>query len=85
MRNNSPGASTQTVRREDYNRLDIRVTCILQPHGPTNEISQSVGLRQGKQQAVACAILRRHHPRPASRAIPAIAADVPNPYQLHQL
>ena len=71
----------QTVNREEYRRLDNRVTCILQQHWPTNEISQWVGLLKGKQQAVACAILRRRHPRPASLALPAIAAEVPNPFQ----
>jgi len=39
------------------------------------------GLLQGKQQAVACAILRRRHPRPALLALPAIADEVPNPFQ----
>lgn len=73
--------SKQTVSREEYRRLDNRVTCILQQRWPANEISQWVGLLQGKQQAVACAILRRRHPRPASLALPAIATEVPNPYQ----
>ena len=36
---------------------------------------------RGKQQAVACAILRRRHPRPSLLALPAIAAEVPNPFQ----
>ncbi|WP_019445403.1 MULTISPECIES: hypothetical protein [Aeromonas] len=38
-------------------------------------------LLQGKQQVVAYAILRRRHPRPASLALPAIADEVPTPYQ----
>lgn len=73
--------NTQTVSREEYRRLDNRVTCILQQRWPANEISQWVGMLQGKQQAVACAILRRRHPRPAQLALPAIATEVPNPYQ----
>ncbi len=74
-------SSKQTVSREEYRRLDNRVTCILQQRWPANEISQWVGMLQGKQQAVACAILRRRHPRPAQLALPAIATEVPNPYQ----
>ena len=73
--------NNQTVSREEYRRLDNRVTCILQQRWPANEISQWVGMLQGKQQAVACAILRRRHPRPAQLALPAIATEVPNPYQ----
>ncbi|WP_324037663.1 hypothetical protein [Aeromonas dhakensis] len=73
--------NTQTVSREEYRRLDNRVTCILQQRWPANEISQWVGMLQGKQQSVACAILRRRHPRPAQLALPAIAAEVPNPFQ----
>ncbi|BBQ51251.1 hypothetical protein WP2S18C03_03320 [Aeromonas veronii] len=73
--------NTQTVSREEYRRLDNRVTCILQQRWPANEICQWVGMLQGKQQAVACAILRRRHPRPAQLALPAIATEVPNPYQ----
>ncbi|MFM4919960.1 hypothetical protein ACEUCL_19625 [Aeromonas dhakensis] len=71
----------QTVSREEYRRLDNRVTCILQQRWPANEISQWVGMLKGKQQSVACAILRRRHPRPAQLALPAIAHDVPNPHQ----
>ncbi|NME02811.1 hypothetical protein [Aeromonas sp. DNRA1] len=71
----------QTVSREEYRRLNNRVTCILQQRWPANEISQWVGMLKGKQQAVACAILRRRHPRPTSLALPAIAQEVPNPYQ----
>lgn len=71
----------QTVSREEYRRLDNRVTCILQQRWPANEISQWVRMLQGKQQAVACAILRRRHPRPAQLALPVIATEVPNPYQ----
>lgn len=81
MNNNHQGASAQTVSREEYRRLDNRVTCILQQRWPASEISQWVGLLKGKPQAVACAILRRRHPRPASLALPAIADEVPNPYQ----
>ncbi|MFA7825711.1 hypothetical protein [Aeromonas dhakensis] len=73
--------SKQTVSREEYRSLDNRVTCILQQRWPAKEISQWVGMLQGKQQAVACAILRRRHPRPTSLALPAIAAEVPNPFQ----
>ncbi|WP_426697760.1 hypothetical protein ACP6EV_06925 [Aeromonas hydrophila] len=71
----------QTVSREEYRRLDNRVTCILLQRWPANEISQWVGMLNGKQQAVASAILRRRHPRPLSLALPAIASEVPNPYQ----
>lgn len=71
----------QTVSREEYRRLDNRVTCILQQRWPANEISQWVGMLKDKQQAVASAILRRRHPRPLSLALPAIATEVPNPYQ----
>ncbi|MNT29655.1 hypothetical protein D3C72_1654080 [compost metagenome] len=74
-------SSKQTVSREEYRHLDNRVTCILQQRWPANEISQWVGMLKGKQQAVACAILRRRHPRPTSLALPAIATEVPSPYQ----
>ena len=73
--------SNQTVSSEEYLRLDNRVTCILQQRWPANEISQWVGMLKGKQQSVACAILRRRHPRPAQLALPAIATEVPAPYQ----
>ncbi|WP_323094169.1 hypothetical protein [Aeromonas hydrophila] len=73
--------NTQTVSREEYRRLDNRVTCILLQRWPADEISQWVGMLKGKQQSVACAILRRRHPRPAQLALPAIAAAVPNPFQ----
>ncbi|MDX2124234.1 MAG: hypothetical protein SFX46_05355, partial [Aeromonas hydrophila] len=73
--------NTQAVSREEYRRLDNRVTCILQQRWPANEISQWVGMLKGKQQAVACAILRRRHPRPAQLALPAIATEVPAQYQ----
>lgn len=36
---------------------------------------------QGKQQAVACAILRRRHPRPALLNLPATGAEITNPFQ----
>ena len=65
---------TQTISREEYRRLDNRVTCILQQRWPANEISQWVGMLKGKQQAVACAILRRRHPRPSLLALPAMYA-----------
>lgn len=71
----------QTVSREEYRHLDNRVTCILQQRWPAKEISQWVGMLKGKQQAVACAILRRRHPRPSLLALPAISAEVPNPFQ----
>ncbi|MFM5049785.1 hypothetical protein ACEUBW_10070 [Aeromonas veronii] len=70
-----------TLSREEYRRLDNRVTCILQQRWPANEISQWVGMLKGKQQAVACAILRRRHPRAAKLDLPAITAEVPNPFQ----
>ncbi|MFM4859250.1 hypothetical protein ACEUDN_21510 [Aeromonas hydrophila] len=73
--------SLQTVSREEYRRLDHRVTYILQQRWLANEISQWVGMLQGKQQAIACAILHRRHPRPAQLALPAITPEVPNPYQ----
>lgn len=73
--------SKQTVSREEYRHLDNRVTCILLQRWPANEISQWVGMLQGKQQAVACVILRRRHPRPTLLALPAIANEVLNPYQ----
>ncbi|MGU5794639.1 hypothetical protein ACV1DW_17585 [Aeromonas hydrophila] len=73
--------NTQTVSREEFRHLDNRVTCILQQRWPANEISQWVGMLKGAQQSVACAILRRRHPRPALLALPAIAAEVPNPFQ----
>ncbi|WP_421349435.1 hypothetical protein [Aeromonas veronii] len=57
------------------------MTCILQQRWPANKINQWVGLLKGKQQSVACAILRRRHPRPASLALPTIADEVPNQYQ----
>ncbi|MGE6294227.1 hypothetical protein [Aeromonas media] len=81
MNRNSQGASAQTVSRDEYRRLDNRVTCILQQRWPAKEISQWVAMLQGKPQAVACAILRRRHPRPALLSLPAIAAEVPNPFQ----
>lgn len=67
--------------KQKYRRLDNRVTCILQQRWPANEISQWVGMLKGKQQSVACTILRRRHPRPTSLALPAIAAEVPTPFQ----
>jgi hypothetical protein len=36
---------------------------------------------QGKPQAVACAILRRRHPRPALLNLPAIGYEIQNPFQ----
>ncbi|MDM5088508.1 hypothetical protein OB947_06180 [Aeromonas bestiarum] len=73
--------NTQTVSREEYRRLDNRVTCILQQRWPANEISQWVGMLKGKQQSVACAILLRRYPRPTQLDLPAIAAEEPNPFQ----
>ncbi len=81
MSNDNPGADAQTVSREEYRCLDNRVTCILQQRWPAKEINQWVGMLKGKQQAVACAILRRRHPRPTSLALPAVTPEVPNPYQ----
>ena len=81
MHNHRQDPSAKAVSREEYRRLDNRVTCILQQRWPANEISQWVGMLKGKQQAVACAILRRRHPRPTSLALPAIATEVPSPYQ----
>lgn len=81
MNNNHQGASAQTVSREEYRRLDNRVTCILQQRWPAKEISQWVGMLKGKQQDVACAILRRRHPHPVSLTLPAIAPEVPTPFQ----
>lgn len=81
MNNHHQGASAKIISREEYRRLDNRVTCILQQRWPAKEISQWVGMLKGKQQSVACAILRRRHPRPTSLALPAIAQEVPNPYQ----
>lgn len=74
-------SSKQTVSREEYRRLDNKVTCILQQRWPANEISQWVGGLKGKQQAVACAILHRRHPRPTLLALPTIVGDIPNPFQ----
>lgn len=74
-------SSKQTVSREEYRRLDNRVTCILQQRWSANEISQWVGLLKSKQQYVACAILRRCNPRPTSLTLPAIAAKVTTLYQ----
>jgi len=81
VNNNRQGANAQPVSRDEYRRLDNKVTCILQQRWPAHEISQWVAMLQGKQQAVACAILRRRYPRPALLALPAIATDVPNPFQ----
>ncbi|WEE26759.1 hypothetical protein [Aeromonas hydrophila] len=81
MNNHHQGASAKTISREEYRRLDNRVTCILQQRWPANEINQWVGLLKGKQQSVACAILRRRHPRPALLDLPAVAPEVPAPYQ----
>ncbi|WP_421277570.1 hypothetical protein [Aeromonas veronii] len=72
--------SKQTVSREEYRRLDNRVTCVLQQRWPANEVSQWVEMLQDKQQAVACAILRRRHHRPAQLALPAITTELPTPF-----
>lgn len=81
MNSNSQGESAQTVSRVEYRSLDNRVTCILQQRWPAKEISKWVAMLQGKQQAVACTILRRRHPRPTLLALPAIAAEASNPFQ----
>lgn len=81
MSSNRQDESVQTISRAEYRSLENRVTCILQQHWPAKEISQWVAMLQGKQQAVACAILRRSHPRPALLALPAITVEVPNPFQ----
>ncbi|WP_310597143.1 hypothetical protein [Aeromonas aquatica] len=81
MNSNSQGESAQTVSRAEYRSLDNRVTCILKQRWPAKEINQWVAMLQGKQQAVACTILRRRHPRPTLLALPAIAAEVSNPFQ----
>lgn len=81
MNNHRQGDSAQTVSRAEYRSLENRVTCILQQRWPAKEISQWVAMLQGKPQAVACAILRRRHPRPASLALPAITTEVPNQFQ----
>lgn len=73
--------SKQTVSREEYRSLDNRVTCILQQRWPAKEISQWVGMLKSKQQSVACAILRRRHPRPTLLALPAIAPEGPTLFQ----
>ncbi len=44
--------SKQTVSREEYRRLDNRVTCIFQLSWPASEIKLWIGMLQGKQQAV---------------------------------
>lgn len=81
MNSKNQGTGAQTVSREEYRRLENRVACILQQRWPAKEISQWVGMLQGKQPALACAILRRRHPRPTSLDLPAIAAEEPNPFQ----
>ena len=58
-----------TVSRKEYRRLDNRVTCIFQQRWPAKTISHWVRILNGKQQSVACAILRRWHPRPTSLAL----------------
>lgn len=69
--------SKQSVSREEYRRLDNRVTCILQRRWSVGEIRQWVAMLQGKQQAVACAILRRRFPRPERLALPDAGAVEP--------
>lgn len=81
MRNNYQNTNAKTLSREEYRRLDNRVTCILQQRWPAKEISQWVGMLHSKQQAIACAILHRRHPHPALLKLPAIAAEVPNLFQ----
>ncbi|MGN5108721.1 hypothetical protein ACTG18_10765 [Aeromonas hydrophila] len=74
--------SKQTVSREEYRRLDNRVTCILQQRWPANEISLWVAMLKDKPQSVVCAILLRRHPRPTSLALPAITPFQINGIQL---
>ncbi|THJ38665.1 hypothetical protein CF105_13830 [Aeromonas veronii] len=54
--------SKQTVSREEYRRLDNRVTCILQQRWPANSTNQWVGMLQDKQNTVACATASAHRP-----------------------
>ncbi|MCW0506942.1 hypothetical protein [Aeromonas piscicola] len=68
MSNNHQGASAKTISQEECHRLDNRATSILQQHWPTSEISQWMGMQQGKQQAVACATL----------TLPTIDPEIPN-------
>ncbi|MGL6349380.1 MAG: hypothetical protein ACRC2U_05935, partial [Aeromonas sp.] len=65
----------QAVSREAYRKLDNQVTVILQHGWPATEIREWVGMLQGKAQAVACAILRRRHPRHATLGLPAIDVE----------
>ncbi len=53
MRNNYQNTNAETVSREEYRRLDNRVTCTLQQRWPAKEASLWVRMLQGKQQ-VAC-------------------------------
>ena len=82
---NRKGPSAQTVNQEEYRtqyrRLDNQVICILKQRWPANEVSQWVAMLQGQQQEVACAILRRRHPRPAQLNLPAIGYEIQNPFQ----
>lgn len=78
-------AVSQEEYREEYRRLDNRVTCILQQRWPANEVSQWVAMLQGKQQTVACAILRRRHPRPVQLNLPAIGYELQNPFEVQAL
>ncbi|MGY3931162.1 Uncharacterised protein [Aeromonas encheleia] len=70
--------SMQTVSREEYRRLVNRVTYILQQCWPANETSQWVGMLKGKQQAVACIILRHRYSHSESLALSVVATEVTN-------
>lgn len=69
------------VSREEYRALDNRISAIFLKNWTAREINEWVHLLSGKQQAIACAILRRRHPRPAQLNLPAVGADITNPFQ----
>ncbi|HCT2507608.1 TPA: hypothetical protein OTR37_002954 [Aeromonas dhakensis] len=71
----------KAVSREEYRRLDNRVTCILQQRWPAKEISQWMRI-QGQTASCGLHHLRRRHPLHASLALPAIVDDIPNPFQV---
>lgn len=81
MSRNRKAPSDQEEYRAQYRRLDNQVICILQQRWPANEVSEWVAMLQGKQQEVACAILRHRHPRPALLNLPAIGYEIQNPFQ----
>lgn len=74
-------ALAPTVSQDNYRRLDNRVTSILKRNWPADEISQWVRLLSGEEQALACAILLRRHPRPALLALPASSNEASKPLQ----